>query len=819
MGNPKGLLAILATVILFSTTTLKAQDQAPGTGGKENFRYWFTQANLMMGEQFNDSALRIFTSLYKQDTSNCNIAYDIGQLYLTTQAHKANALPYLEKAARHVVSKYHPDDPYEKNAPPPTYYFLARAQHLNYQFDAAIANFTKFKSLLNKGDARDKDIDYWIQCCNDAIALMKTPVDCKIMNVGDSINSQYPDYSPIITADEQELLFTSRRPVGDPSKDINDINGNYFEDIWISYAKPDGSWTKARDLDNNVNTAGNDATVSISPDGQELLLYQDNTEGDGNILISYSRGPRWSYPVLIDTANAGVVNSPSWEPSAAYSPDHKTLYFVSNRAGGKGGSDIYKVNISDSGKWGAPINLGDAINTEYDEDAPFLHPDDSTMFFSSKGHNTMGGFDVFTARKNAQGEWANVKNMGYPINTPDDDIYFNVSADGRRAFYTSVRKGGYGEKDIYEVSFVKSLPVDPVAILVGYIKTADGSKLPSDVLITSADGKSTIKSKVQPTTGKFLQILHPNTNYNVKISTGGKDVFNQSFFLPTDSSYTVLSRAFFRTTIVLGDTTNVFAGKKNTTPVANNMTGRMMLNDTNTQPIGRMKLQLVNDKDSIIATTLTDDNGYFTFKNLMYDHSYILDVDAKDTKLKHMKDLYLADKKGNIVRNYDQQKKTNYIYHNLPTDLTSLNALAMKDASMKQKQEQYSKDTAKMPHSDADFTRYFAYNIDKINKEDADFKSFIDKVASKVSSGSVSLSIKGSASKVPTSLFHTNKNLAHRRAKDAKDAITEALKERKIDVSTIKINIDFSVAGPDYAHDASNQVKYEKFQNVMVYIQ
>ena len=819
MAHPKSILALFITVILFSSATVKAQDQAPGAGGKENFRYWFTQANLMMGEQFNDSALKIFSSLYKQDTNNANIAYAIGQLYLTTPAHKAYALPYLEKAAKHVVSKYHPDDPYEKDAPPPTYYFLARAQHLNYQFDAAIGNFNKFKSLLNKSDARQKDIDYWIQCCNNAITLMKSPVDCKILNVGDSVNSKYPDYSPILTADEQEILFTSRRPTGDPSRDINDINGNYFEDVWISYAKPNGTWTKARDLDNNVNTAGNDATVSISPDGQDLLIYQDNTEGDGNILISYSRGNRWTYPVLIDTANAGVVNSPSWEPSACFSPDHKTLYFVSNRAGGKGGTDIYKVGIDDNGKWGTPLNLGDAINTEYDEDAPCLHPDDSTMFFSSKGHNTMGGFDVFSTRENSKGEWVNVQNMGYPINTPDDDIYFNVSADGRRAYYTSVRKGGYGEKDIYEVSFAKPLPVDPVAILVGYIKTPHGEPLPSDVLIASSDGKTTIKAKVQSSTGKFLQILHPNTNYNVKISTGGKDVFNQNFYLPTDSSYTALSRAFFRTNIVLGDTTNVFEPKKQGAIAKGDMTGRILLDDTtNNKSTGRMKLQLVNDKDSIVATTLTDDNGYFTFKNLMSDHNYILDADAKDTKLKHMKDLYLADRKGNIVRNYDQQKKNNYLYHNLPTDLTSLNALAMKDASMKQKQEQYTKDTAKMPHSDADFTRYFAYNVDRVNKEDADFKAFIDKIASKASAGTVSLSIKGSASKVPTKLFHTNKNLAHRRAKDTKDAIIKALKERKIDVSTVNIDIDSEVAGPDYTHDASNQVKYEKFQYVMVYI-
>ncbi|HXB10926.1 MAG TPA: hypothetical protein VNZ45_02990, partial [Bacteroidia bacterium] len=180
-------------------------------GDKEGIRSLFTQANLMMHEHYNDSALKTFIRLYNMDQENANVCYFIGQLYLETPAHKADALPYLEKAASKVVTKYLPDDAYEKGAPAPAYYYFARALHLNYQFSDAIVNFNLFKKMLSKNDGRQKDIDYWINCCNNGTELMKMPVDCKVVNIGDSVNGKYPDYSPVITADEQQIIFTSRR--------------------------------------------------------------------------------------------------------------------------------------------------------------------------------------------------------------------------------------------------------------------------------------------------------------------------------------------------------------------------------------------------------------------------------------------------------------------------------------------------------------------------------------------------------------------------------------------------------------------------------
>src|SRR5581483_9872139 len=183
-----------------------------------------------------------------------------------------------------------------------------------------------------------------------------------------------------------------------------------------------------------------------------------------------------------------------------------TVYFSSSRAGGQGGKDLYRINLSDSGKWSQPINLGPAINTEYDEDSPFIHADDSTMFFSSKGHNTMGGYDVFVAKYDTGGQWGKVQNLGYPVNTPDDDLNFNLSADGKRAYYSSIQKGGYGENDIYEVTFDTRLPVKKVAILVGYIHTPDNSPLPTDIMVKTGPvpvkDKNVVHTYVNPKTGK-----------------------------------------------------------------------------------------------------------------------------------------------------------------------------------------------------------------------------------------------------------------------------------------------------------------------------
>jgi hypothetical protein len=530
------------------TVTLDAQKMS--STDKKIFKKNFKEGTALMDngsqnrsdERLADTTLRFFKRCYALDTSNCNVAYIIGKLYLATAMHKAASLPYLQKAVTNIKKKYHPSDPSERHAPPMAYYWLGRAQHVNYHFDEAIDNFNTFKKMLkNDGGERPKDIAYWIQCCNDAKDLQQHPVDCKVINLGEVVNSAYDDYAPVITADETELFFTSKRPM------IEDTANNR-EGIWMSVAGASKVWGAPKDPGAPLNmVGGNSATVSLAPDGQMMIDYQSNSLNNGQIFISKMIGANWDRPGLIDSTNTGVIDakgSKYFTPSACLSPDGKTLYFASDRAGGTGGLDLYRSDMQPDGSWGSPQNLGSNINTKYDEDCPFVSYDGSLLFFSSKGHNTMGGYDVFMSKADGQGGWGDPQNLGFPINTPDDDKYFVLSADGRRAYYNTVRLGTMGERDIYEATFNTPLPVQCVGVMVGNYKNSDGSPIAADTKATCTDGTNTISVVVNSATGKYLAIIKPNITYTVSIVSGGKSLNSYTVNIPGDSAYCKLGRAF-----------------------------------------------------------------------------------------------------------------------------------------------------------------------------------------------------------------------------------------------------------------------------------
>ncbi|HNO71141.1 MAG TPA: OmpA family protein [Bacteroidia bacterium] len=496
MNSKKISLFIILSIVWLQ---LFAQD-TPVKYSKARFREYFTQANLMTIESFNDTALKTLLLLNSWDPSNANINYRIGQLYLKSTSEKLKAVSFLETAAPKASKNYSPDDISERNCPYLVYYLLGQAYHLDYRFDDAKTMYEKFLLYSNSSDVKTRnDIKRQISICNTAKTLVANPVKCTITNLGDSINSNEPDYSPVITADESELYFTSRRynslTGGNDNRDLYD---NYYEDIWMSTRKADSTWSEAKPVSTHINSWYNEAAIGISADGQELLIYKDDKGGS----IYYSRldGDQWSYPNMIGTDPGDVtdINSMSWETSACFSSDGSILYFVSDRIGGFGGRDIYKCVKLPTGKWSKATNLGPTINTPFDEDAPFMHPDGVTMFFSSSGHETMGGFDIFFSTK-TDSTWTPPINIGYPINTPDDDIFYVMSADGRRAYYASVRPGGKGEKDIYMVTLPNRTPL-PVTLMKGYISFGGKDSLLSFVTITAIDAES----------GDIVQEVHPN---------------------------------------------------------------------------------------------------------------------------------------------------------------------------------------------------------------------------------------------------------------------------------------------------------------------
>ncbi len=494
----------------------------------------------------------LLLSLYKQDTSNNNVAFKLGVCFLSSRRHRAEAIPYFKKASSAVEanSKNYDGSSYkEKNAPLITWKFLGDAYHLNYKFDAAISAYQKFISVTSAQANPNKvllaEAGRKIEMCNTGKQLVATPVHLKIENLGNSVNSTFPDYAPVVSADQQTLLFTSRRP--ETTGGQKDDEGNYLEDIYIS-TKTKTGWSKAMNIGSPINTNGNEATVGLSPDGQTILIYKDDN-GDGNIYSTTLDGDIWSTPVKLNEN----VNTKYWEPSAFISADGRTLYFTSNRPGGFGGRDLYTCKMTPEGDWGKAENMGAAINTPFDEDAPFIHPDGRTLSFSSNGHNTMGGFDIFTSLLSDDGQWSEPVNVGYPVNTTDDDIYFVVSPDNRIGYFSSFREGGLGEKDNYMVTFLDRKQA-PLTLLKGDVFDESG-KPAKKVVITVTDNATGEVVGIYHTnskTGQFLFILTPGKNYNITYQAADHLFSSENLEIAQHSDYYEINRAVALDPIVVG---------------------------------------------------------------------------------------------------------------------------------------------------------------------------------------------------------------------------------------------------------------------------
>jgi outer membrane protein OmpA-like peptidoglycan-associated protein/tetratricopeptide (TPR) repeat protein len=339
---------------------------------------------------------------------------------------------------------------------------IGQAFQFGNDFDNAIAYYEKHKAKI-KEDAIVKktnkntlkailtEIDERIAKCNNGKKYTNDPLEYSIKNLGKGVNSGHADYAPAVNKDETVMIFTSRREggtgIGNVDKDLE-----YFEDIYISEFK-DGEWQLAQNIGTSINTEYHDASIGLSADGKTLFLYKD--ENGGDIYISnQKKDGTWSKPEPISSN----INSSYSENSVSISPDEQTLFFTSDRPGGKGGIDVYMSKLDKQGKWGKPTNMGAPINTSSDEDGPFIDYDGKTLYFSSRGHEGMGGYDIFVSEyDSAAKKWSEPVNIGYPINTPDEDIYFVKSGDRRFGYYASVKDGGIGEKDIYKVAIPDNL--------------------------------------------------------------------------------------------------------------------------------------------------------------------------------------------------------------------------------------------------------------------------------------------------------------------------------------------------------------------------
>ncbi len=504
-------------------------------------------------------ALPLYLDVLSSDVNNANLNYKVGVCYLNSAStdNKKKAIPYLEQAVKSINNNYEEFSQTEKKSSPEALFELAKAYHNDYKFDDAIKNFELYKAAIGaKNSPVSKDIDRRIEMCNNGKELIKTPQNITIVNLGDSVNGEYPDYAPVISADEGTLIFTTRRK-GGTTDELTEEN-MYYEDIYISSKNKNGEWAKAKPIGSNINTAGHEASIGLSADGQQLFIYRStfdkNDNGKGDIYKSDLNGDVWTVPQKLGSD----INTPdSWETSAALSSDGQTLYFVSDRKGGLGGRDIYKCVKLPNGEWSAAQNLGTPINTAEDEDGPFIHPGGKELYFASKGHKSMGGFDIFFSQKSEDEtgiKWSEPLNIGYPINTTDDDVFFVTSTDGKRAYYSSFNDAGYGEKDIYQISLVDQTE-KALAVIKGYMKMYDGKPLPFDskISVYNADTKELLKIDTKPNskTGKYLVVLPTNKKYTLVYEVPGCDKATRELALDDNMSLNKIDRAYQMDTVVM----------------------------------------------------------------------------------------------------------------------------------------------------------------------------------------------------------------------------------------------------------------------------
>ncbi|MDA0714848.1 MAG: hypothetical protein O3B83_06245 [Bacteroidetes bacterium] len=536
------------TLILLSCIiTLSAGAQRDGGHGK--FREDFTEANLLMEEGYYNQALELWLQLYNEDPSNANLNYKIGLCYLKSVNEKDKALDYLEYAERartadyssFNISDYDPYDSRERNAPKETGYYLAEAYLLNYELDKAHLGFMSAAEGLGKRHQLYEPSKRGLEVTKNAKKQLSNPrMDITIINMGPVINDEYNDFSPVISVDENALFFTSRRLRSDSTNAnlVDDRDGQYYEDIYVSYRNRNGEWQDPELLSIN-EPSQHSATINVSIDGQELYIYKDN-DGGGDIYQSALVGETWSYPEKLSSD----INSSYWETHSAKSADGNTLYFVSDRPGGYGGRDIYRCVKLPNGQWSKALNLGPKVNTQYDDDAPFIHPDGKTLYFASKGHNSMGGFDIFNTQIDSRGDWSVPENIGYPINTVDDDVFYVTSADSRRAYFSSDREGGYGRKDIYMVELPVPEDVKSLAVLKGFVIPTEGQSIPANTMVTITDNETGETSIYKPRMrdGVFVAILEPCKEYEISYIIDDKTVHTEQINVDCNSSYSEIQR-------------------------------------------------------------------------------------------------------------------------------------------------------------------------------------------------------------------------------------------------------------------------------------
>lgn len=444
----KKILYLFAIFIWLSMSVSLAQS-------KSELKEFFIEAesHLLYGEY--EKANEIFMVLNQMMPENANIQYKIGNCYLHIPHEKTKAIPFLQSATANAEYGAKTTRFNENRAPLDAYFSLGNAFRINNNLDKAILTYAKFKELLSGGNGMVNSdfVDQEIMACKNAKKLMEAPLDFTKKTLGEKINIVAINHKPAVSGDGNTLVYTC---------EMGEENSIYMSQ------KVGGKWSPPSEITSQLSNQRDISSSSLNYDGTQLFIYKLD-DFVGNIYVSNYSDGSWSKILKLNNN----INTKYYESHASISKDGNMLFFVSNRDGGEGGSDIYQSELQSDETWGPAKNIGSSINTPFNEDTPFLTNNDSVLFFSSEGHYTMGGYDIFKAKKKND-TWQKPENLGYPINTTDDDLFFQPLGNGTTAYYSMLT--GYKEKEIFKINLV-SRKIELVFEIRGVISVPDSTFL------------------------------------------------------------------------------------------------------------------------------------------------------------------------------------------------------------------------------------------------------------------------------------------------------------------------------------------------------
>jgi outer membrane protein OmpA-like peptidoglycan-associated protein/tetratricopeptide (TPR) repeat protein len=526
----------IALSFLFASANMYAQGNNPENLLRKANRYFDKK-------DFNAAIplyLEIEKSIYLPFIEQEELLYRIAYSYYSTEFDKDKSIPYFLKYFSVADTVYEP------------HYFLGQVYQLSNCNDEALEQYLILKRLVEADKSSSKEtiegvlklLNRQIACCNYGKFLIEHPIKAISQNLGDTINTTHSEYAPVINSLEEKLVFTRRSPETTGGKISPD--GNYFEDIYACEIL-EGRLMHKFDYDSslttgyqnmisnykfsspynmgpNINSNAHEGGVTFSYDSKKLFIYKNQ-----QIWVSEFENGIWQ-PAHEIEGLAGVVNKNSFEPSISLSLDENEIYIACDQPGGYGGLDLYK-SVKVNGVWSPAANLGPRINTAEDEDSPYIDPNGKRLYFSSRGHSSMGGFDIFRSEFDGK-EWSAPSNLGFPVNSAGDDIFFIMPLKYNRGYYSSNKTGGKGKMDLYRVTFADERP--SFAEIRGLVLKGDKfvPTYSSISLLDPLTKESLTSHESDSTSGHYLLMVSHGTKNLMKVETPGFSPVIREFTIP-----------------------------------------------------------------------------------------------------------------------------------------------------------------------------------------------------------------------------------------------------------------------------------------------